>query len=127
MQVAIDFATSQGGSGIIDELPSWYAFFVKYVTSAEAVSGLHVCLPVVAQPRYYQPVGAEMMLGTRLLNTSLFATEAGRASLSTAIANMLSFSTPYIIVGTPLLYSYVEGTTSVTPAWRTSLWHVRIQ
>jgi hypothetical protein len=38
MQAAIDFAVSQGGSGIIDELPSWNAFFVKYVTSAEVVS-----------------------------------------------------------------------------------------
>ncbi|KIP11884.1 hypothetical protein PHLGIDRAFT_63045 [Phlebiopsis gigantea 11061_1 CR5-6] len=105
MQVAIDFATSHGGSGLVDELPSWYAFFEKYVTSAEA------------------PVGAELMLGTRLLNTSLFATEAGRASLSTAITNLLPFATPYIIVGTPLLYPYVEGTTSVTPAWRSALWH----
>ncbi len=38
MQVAIDFAVAQGGSGIIDELPSWYAFFTKYVVIAEAVS-----------------------------------------------------------------------------------------
>ena len=38
MQVAIDFATGLGGSGIIDELPSWYAFFTKYVTAFEAVS-----------------------------------------------------------------------------------------
>ncbi len=37
MQVAIDFAVAQGGSGIIDELPSWYAFFTKYVVTAEAV------------------------------------------------------------------------------------------
>lgn len=65
------------------------------------------------------------MLGSRLLNTSLFATEAGRASLSTAIANALPFSTPYIVVGTPFLFPYVEGTTSVTPAWRTALWQVR--
>lgn len=38
MQVAIDFAISQGGTGIIDELPSYNAFFNKYVLSAEAVS-----------------------------------------------------------------------------------------
>lgn len=37
MQPAIDFAISQGGSGLIDELPSWYAFFTKYVVTAEAV------------------------------------------------------------------------------------------
>lgn len=37
MQPAIDFAILQGGSGLIDELPSWYAFFNKYVVTAEAV------------------------------------------------------------------------------------------
>ncbi|EKM56467.1 uncharacterized protein PHACADRAFT_207699 [Phanerochaete carnosa HHB-10118-sp] len=109
MQVAIDFAVAQGGSGLIDELPSWNAFFLKYVTSAEA------------------PVGPELMLGTRLLNTSLFATDSGKIALSAAIANALPFSTPYIVVGTPFLFPYVEGTTSVTPAWRTSLWHFSVK
>lgn len=38
---------------------------------------------------------------------------------------MLSFTTPYIVVGTPFLYNYTAGATSVTPAWYDSLWHVR--
>ena len=66
------------------------------------------------------------MQGSRLLNTSLFASDAGKSALSTAITNVLPFISPYIVVGTPFLYPYVEGTTSVTPAWRTSLWHVSI-
>lgn len=49
MQDAIDFAVSQGGSGLIDELPSWYAFFTKYVASAEAVSISLPWLSVVTQ------------------------------------------------------------------------------
>ncbi|EKM56474.1 uncharacterized protein PHACADRAFT_92497 [Phanerochaete carnosa HHB-10118-sp] len=106
MQVAIDFAVAQGGSGLIDDLPSWNAFFLKYVTSAEV------------------PVGSEIMLGTRLLNTSLFATDSGRMALSAAITNVLPFASPYVVVGTPFLFPYVEGTTSVTPAWRTALWHL---
>ncbi len=64
------------------------------------------------------------MLGSRLINTTLFATEEGRTALSDAIRDVLPFSSPYIVVGTPFLYPYVEGTTSVTPAWRHSLWHV---
>ena len=40
MQVAIDFAVAQGGSGVIDVLPSWYAFFTKYAVPAEGVSAL---------------------------------------------------------------------------------------
>jgi len=38
MQVAADFALSQNGTVVIEELPSWQAFFSKYVLSAEAVS-----------------------------------------------------------------------------------------
>ena len=66
------------------------------------------------------------MLSSRLLNASLFASAAGRSALSAAIASILPFDSPYIVAGTPLLYPYVEDTTSVTPAWRTSLWHISI-
>ena len=38
MQVAIDPAAAQGGAEFIDEPPSWYTFFTKYVLSAEVVS-----------------------------------------------------------------------------------------
>ena len=44
MQVAIDFATSQGGEGFIDELPSWLAFFNKYVIAAEVVRASPICI-----------------------------------------------------------------------------------
>lgn len=73
-----------------------------------------------------QAVGPEVMLGTRLLPNSLFETEEGRTELSNAIRDVLPFASPYIVAGTPLLYPYVEGSTSVTPAWRNSLWHVSL-
>ena len=65
-------------------------------------------------------------MSSRLLNTLLFASDAGRSALSTAIANTLPFASSDIVASPPLLYPYIEGTTSVTPAWRTSLWHVSI-
>lgn len=37
MQPAVDFATARGGSVVVEELPSWLAFFSKYVTMAQAV------------------------------------------------------------------------------------------
>ncbi len=64
------------------------------------------------------------MLGSRLLPTTLFEDAGSRADLSQAIRDALPSLTPYIVVGTPFLYPYVEGSTSVTPAWRSSLWHV---
>ncbi|KAK7689560.1 hypothetical protein QCA50_007352 [Cerrena zonata] len=109
MQEAIDFAIAQGGSGVIDTLPSWNAFFAKYVLSAQAA------------------VGPEVMLGTRLISTSLFETEIGRQTLAQTIKNTLPFASPYIVVGTPFLFNYTKGTTSVTPAWRNSLWHLSVK
>ena len=37
MQVAIDFAITQGGTGVIDVLLSWNTFFTKYAVPAEVV------------------------------------------------------------------------------------------
>ncbi|EPT05701.1 hypothetical protein FOMPIDRAFT_1045016 [Fomitopsis schrenkii] len=108
MQAAADFAVAQGGTVVIEEVPSYLAFFNKYVPNAEA------------------SVGTEITLGTRLISTSLFDTEDGRATLLQTITNVLSFTTPYIVVGTPFLYNYTAGATSVTPAWYDSLWHLSV-
>lgn len=67
-----------------------------------------------------------MALGSRLIPKALFESTAGRAQL---VAHLLKQTTdlglPYIPVGTPIAFNYTLGTTSVTPAWRDSLWHVR--
>ncbi len=57
-----------------------------------------------------------------------FATDSGKAGLLDILTRMVEqFSiNPYIrVVGTPFLYNHTEGSTSVTPAWRNALWHVR--
>ncbi|KAI0824884.1 FAD-binding domain-containing protein [Trametes gibbosa] len=106
MQAAVDFVNARGGSVVIEELPSWFAFFTKYVTLAQAA------------------VGPELELGTRLLPASLFQTESGRAKLSQVIKDILPSASPYIVAGTPWLYKAEAGATSVTPAWRNAIWHV---
>ncbi|CCM05083.1 uncharacterized protein FIBRA_07290 [Fibroporia radiculosa] len=108
MQAAAEFAISQGGTAIVEELPSYLTFFNKYVTYAEAA------------------VGPEITLGTRLLTTSLFETEEGRALLSGVITEVLPFAAPYVVQGTPFLYNYTRGATSFTPAWYDSLWHLSV-
>ena len=40
MKSAIDFIDALNGTVVIETLPSWYAFFTKYITGAEAVSVL---------------------------------------------------------------------------------------
>ncbi|KAI0371373.1 FAD-binding domain-containing protein [Pilatotrama ljubarskyi] len=109
MQPAADFVRARGGSVVIEELPSWLAFFEKYVTSAQAA------------------VGPELALGTRLLPASLFSTEPGREQLSQLITSTLPFASPYIVAGTPYLFQEQPGATSVTPAWRDAIWHLSIK
>ncbi|KAI0777356.1 FAD-binding domain-containing protein [Trametes elegans] len=108
MEPAADFIRAHNGTVDIEELPSWLAFFTKYVTFAEA------------------GVGGESSPGTRLLPGRLFSTAEGRETLSSLIAATLAFSSPYIIVGTPWLFKEELGATSVTPAWRDAIWHFSI-
>ncbi|KAK0474772.1 FAD-binding domain-containing protein [Armillaria novae-zelandiae] len=108
VQTIIDYALVQNGTAIVEELPSWLAFFTKYVLAAEA------------------GVGVETTLGSRLIPAEKFATDSGKAGLLDILTRMVQqFSiNPYIVVGTPFLYNHTEGSTSVTPAWRNALWHM---
>ncbi|KAI0777346.1 FAD-binding domain-containing protein [Trametes elegans] len=109
MQPAIDFALARNGSVVIEELPSFLAFFNKYVTLAQAA------------------VGPELSLGTRLLPSKLFSTQEGRDQLNALITATLPYASPYIVAGTPWLYKGKPGETSVTPAWRAAIWHISIK
>lgn len=71
-------------------------------------------------------MGTLNVLGSRLMPTTLFETDDGRTSVYNALVDMLQYANPYIVVATPFLYDYPENSTSVTPAWRNSLWHVRV-
>ncbi|CDO71163.1 hypothetical protein BN946_scf184845.g33, partial [Trametes cinnabarina] len=106
MSPATEFVRARGGSVTIEELPSWLAFFTKYVLSAE------------------RDVGYQVAMGTRLLPSGLFSTESGRAQLSLLINSTLPYASPYVIAGTPWLFHETPGATSVTPAWRDAIWHM---
>ncbi|EIW51643.1 FAD-binding domain-containing protein [Trametes versicolor FP-101664 SS1] len=109
MKPAVDFVTARNGSVVVEELPSWLAFFNKYVTMAQAA------------------VGPELELGTRLIPTSVFTSEAGRAALIALIKENLPIASPYIVAGTPFNFKAETNATSVTPAWRNSVWHLSIK
>jgi len=103
-----DYALSQNGTVTIETLPSWKTFFDKYVTGAEA------------------SVGSIMTLGTRLIPAANFETEEGMRAIYEMLLSFLPVASPNIILGTPFLYKHTESSTSVTPAWRNSIWHVSI-
>ncbi|KAJ6492778.1 FAD-binding domain-containing protein [Mycena vitilis] len=108
MKNASEYALALNGTVVIETMPSFLAFFEKYVPTAEAVVGVH-------------PV-----LGTRLIPTSIFANETAKAQLLEAFVAMTPFATvdPQINAVAPLLYNHTEGATSVLPAWRDALWQV---
>ncbi|PIL34937.1 hypothetical protein GSI_02724 [Ganoderma sinense ZZ0214-1] len=109
MQSAIDFVSARNGTTIVEELPTWLAFFEKYVITAEAT------------------VGYERSASSRLLPSRLFTNASTLAQLRSLVADVLPFANPYIIAGTPWLYEPAPGAagaTSVTPAWRDAVWHL---
>ncbi|KAJ7328364.1 FAD-binding domain-containing protein [Mycena albidolilacea] len=102
------YVEAQNGTVVIEELPSWEAFFTKYVTTAQA------------------SVGVENTLVSRLIPTELFTNEAAKATLTNTMVQMIREYNinPYIVVGTPFLFDGLENATSVTPAWRHALWQI---
>ncbi|GAW08738.1 FAD-binding domain-containing protein [Lentinula edodes] len=109
VQPIVDYALAQNGTAVVEDLASWQTFFGKYVESAEA------------------SVGVQTILGSRLIPTDPFFTDDnGKEALVDLMVKMVDTYAvnPYIIQGTPFLYNYTEGTTSVTPAWRNSLWQI---
>lgn len=128
LQSVSDYALSQNGTVVIEELPSWYAFFEKYVIAAQSVSNCYSDMHTTLLNVYLvknQAVGAIRILGTRLIPAASFESEEGLNAVYNMLVDMLPVSNPNIILGTPFLYNYTEGSTSVTPAWRNSIWHVR--
>ncbi|KKK22263.1 hypothetical protein P175DRAFT_0500164 [Aspergillus ochraceoroseus IBT 24754] len=104
---AAAYALSQGGSAVVEQFASWYAFYTKYVTSS-AVS-----------------VGVTHFAGSRLVPASVFETASGRASLMDFFALLhKQGASPYIPVVGPVLYNYTANSTSATPAWRQAVWEL---
>ncbi|KAF7593648.1 hypothetical protein BBP40_011053 [Aspergillus hancockii] len=102
----VAYVKSQGGTTVIEELSSWYAFYQKYVVS-NAVT-----------------VGNTHFPATRLIPKTVFQTASGRADLMNFFSLLLSKGgSVYIPVVGPLLYKDTKST-STTPAWRQAIWSV---
>ncbi|KAJ7717137.1 FAD-binding domain-containing protein [Mycena metata] len=101
------FAKLNNGTSVIETLPSWLPFFTQFIVEVEA------------------PVGSPKVLGSRLMPLALFESVEGRSRLVTHLLNQTAErGLPYIPVTTPIAFNYTPGTTSVTPAWRNSLWNL---
>jgi len=107
MSPVADFATANGGNVIIESLPSWYAFYEKYLLPNEA------------------PVAGARILASRLIPVSLFSNDEGKQTLLDFFEYLISIGiSPYVPVTAPWLYPWISNSTSATPAWRNALWEV---
>lgn len=88
------------------------------------LSWLTVSLTLTLGPGL-KSVGSIAGLGTRLIPAANFETDEGLDAVYEMLKGFVSITSPEIILGTPWLYNHTEGSTSVTPAWRNSIWHVR--
>ncbi|KAI9693986.1 MAG: hypothetical protein M1822_003257 [Bathelium mastoideum] len=115
MAELVNYTQAHGGTSVVEYLPSWYAFYSKYVTSDP------------------EPVGEPLFNHNWLIPTQLFNSTAGRGQIRAYMDWMSSNGLPpQILATTPYLYSgagsakaaaYAYGpanATSMTPAWRTS-------
>ncbi|KAJ7186129.1 FAD-binding domain-containing protein [Mycena filopes] len=101
------FAAANNGTATVETFASWFDFFTRFVAIAE------------------QPVGASAVLGSRLIPKALFDTDAGRAQLVAHLVKQTAeHGMPDIPVVAPISFNATPGATSVTPAWRDSLWHL---
>ncbi|KAJ6593009.1 FAD-binding domain-containing protein [Mycena capillaripes] len=104
------FAQANNGTALIETLPSWFAFFTRFIVQVEAA------------------VGTSAVLGSRLIPKALFESVAGRTQLVTHLLKQTAkFGMPYIPVTTPIAFNYTPGATSVTPAWRDAKWHLGVR
>ncbi|KAJ7185528.1 FAD-binding domain-containing protein [Mycena filopes] len=87
------------------ELPSYGAFFQNFIANSGA------------------PVGENAVIGSRLIPAANFGDAAGRAALVDALMQTLAHVTFDLTLIATTYNVPDDGSTSVTPAWRTAIWH----
>ncbi|KAJ6527169.1 FAD-binding domain-containing protein [Mycena capillaripes] len=103
------FALENNGTATLETLPSWYEFYQRFIVQVQVM------------------VGNSMAIGSRLVPKSLFKSADGRAQIVALLLRQTAErGMPYIPVGTPIAFNYTPGATSITPAWRDALWHIRL-
>ncbi|KAJ7270281.1 hypothetical protein C8J57DRAFT_306342 [Mycena rebaudengoi] len=101
------FALANNGTVVVETLPSWFEFFDRFIIQVQAA------------------VGNSLVIGSRLIPKANFQTPEKRAQL---VAHLLrqnaAFGMPYIPVGPPVAFKHEPGTTSISPAWRDTVWQL---
>jgi hypothetical protein len=118
-----------GAMGMAMEFPSFLPFFNSFMTDAGGNAGAGVCLfhsresPILLTS--FQKVGYNVALTSRLVPRPNFQTPEKRAELVDALLAASSKSPVFIIqITAPTAATITAGRTSMTEAWRDSVYHV---
>ncbi|KAI7785904.1 isoamyl alcohol [Diaporthe eres] len=112
VKVASDFILSNGGTSVVEVLPSWNEAWQKYIKPAA------------------RPVGSIQIIGGRLWPQAMFETQQGIDAIVGYVRNMSQLGTspasaympadmPFLVEGSEVGY---DTNTSTHPAWYSSLW-----
>jgi len=113
----------QGTFSLVIE-PSMTVFFDKYLNHTGVVRYLWSLLTNEVDSSHKKPVGLPFITTSRLIPADNFrSTQSREQLLKTLISVMDNAALPLIFAVTPYLFKD-DGGTSLTDAWRTSLWHV---
>jgi hypothetical protein len=105
--------------------PNYKTFFDKYIGALVHVVRFFHCTFISPNQPIPQPVGIPMTPSSRLVPVEHFETASKRAELVSTLATLFGSVESSIVFGTtPFLFGPEHDETSVSPAWRNSLWHV---
>lgn len=96
-----DFIHEVGGTFTLKTMPSWFSFFTAYI-------GIEFS-------------GVPHTTSSRLIPKENFESEMGRMKLSGFLSAAPGLM---VLFAPPAMYNSTRSDTSVTPAWRNSLWHI---
>ena len=125
-----DFVTNvMNGTFTLSFHPSFLSFLNMYGTTLGTIVSLRrefcaSCDHCTITHCVGQPVGLPVAASSRLVPVDNFSTEEKRTELAETLDTVLPKSAaPLIFVVSPYFYKD-DGLTSITPAWRKSIWHV---
>lgn len=100
------YARAQNGTAVVKQYPSWLEFYDEIVIPNSV------------------GVGKPSFVTSRLIPQSVFKSPAGRQQLMSFVSDVVALGqSPYVPVTPPLLYNSTSpDETSITPAWRGSVW-----
>lgn len=108
MKAVAAYVAAQSGTIILEQLPSFYSFYTKYMAAASSTG-----------------IGTATFGTFRVIPKRLHRSKEGHEAVARTFRSMMTAGlSPYIFQTAPSSYEYDIGSNAVHPAWRDSYWMV---